>query len=357
MTTVHAEDAANAIDLRSDTVTRPTAGDARGDGAAPVGDDLYGEDPTVNPLQERVAALLGKEAALFLPTGTMANQIALRVLTRPGDDVLVSREATRCGTRPAARRANAGVQFTESARRRCSAPSEFVAARQAARPRHLPADDAGRDREHPQPRRRRVFPQEGRARLRRAPRERGIATSSTARGSGTPRVATGAAAGRARRARSTWSRSSLSKGLGAPGGSLLAGPRELIARAVRAPAHARRRDAPGRHLRGRRPATRSTTTSRGSPTTTRTRAASPSGSRASPASRLDLATVQTNIVVFTLGAGGAGRRRRSSRARASAACSSSRSARARSARSPTSTCRGRSAAGRRRACRDHRCAG
>jgi threonine aldolase len=60
---------------------------------APVGDDQYGEDPTVNLLQERIAALLGKEAALWLPSGTMANQVALRVLTRPGDDVLVSRES------------------------------------------------------------------------------------------------------------------------------------------------------------------------------------------------------------------------------------------------------------------------
>ena len=59
--------------------------------AAEVGDDQYGEDPTINLLQERVAGLLGKEAALWLPTGTMANQVAVRVLTRPGDDVIVSR--------------------------------------------------------------------------------------------------------------------------------------------------------------------------------------------------------------------------------------------------------------------------
>ena len=79
-----------AIDLRSDTVTRPTAAMRAAMAAAPVGDDQYGEDPTVNALQERVAAMLGKEAAIFLPSGTMANQVALRTLTRPGDDVTVA---------------------------------------------------------------------------------------------------------------------------------------------------------------------------------------------------------------------------------------------------------------------------
>ena len=66
------------IDLRSDTVTRPSPEMRAAIAAAPVGDDQYGDDPTVNALQERVAALLGKEAALWLPSGTMANQVALR---------------------------------------------------------------------------------------------------------------------------------------------------------------------------------------------------------------------------------------------------------------------------------------
>ena len=72
--------------------------------AAPVGDDQFGEDPTVNALQERVAALLGKEAALWVPSGTMANQVALRVLTRPGDTVLVSRAEPRRMVRDGRRR-------------------------------------------------------------------------------------------------------------------------------------------------------------------------------------------------------------------------------------------------------------
>ena len=101
------------IDLRSDTVTRPSQEMRAAIAAAPVGDDQYGEDPTVNLLQEKIAALLGKEAALWLPSGTMANQVALRVFTRPGDDVIVSRESHAVWHETGAAGANAGVQFTE----------------------------------------------------------------------------------------------------------------------------------------------------------------------------------------------------------------------------------------------------
>ena len=76
------------IDLRSDTVTRPTPAMRRAMAEAEVGDDVYGEDPTVEILEARVAELLGKEAALFTPSGTMANQIAVGVLAGPGDELL-----------------------------------------------------------------------------------------------------------------------------------------------------------------------------------------------------------------------------------------------------------------------------
>ena len=79
------------IDLRSDTITRPSEGMRTAMYEAEVGDDVYGEDPTVNRLQERVAALLGTEAALFVPSGTMANQLCLHVLTDPGDEVILER--------------------------------------------------------------------------------------------------------------------------------------------------------------------------------------------------------------------------------------------------------------------------
>lgn len=77
------------IDLRSDTVTRPTAGMREAMAQAEVGDDVFGDDPTVNRLQEVAAARFGKEAALFVPSGTMANQICVRAHTEPGDEIIL----------------------------------------------------------------------------------------------------------------------------------------------------------------------------------------------------------------------------------------------------------------------------
>ncbi|MEV6814698.1 GntG family PLP-dependent aldolase [Micromonospora sp. NPDC051296] len=81
------------IDLRSDTVTRPTAGMREAMATAEVGDDVYGEDPTVNALEAEVAALFGHEAALFCPSGSMANQIALQLLVPPGAELLCDADA------------------------------------------------------------------------------------------------------------------------------------------------------------------------------------------------------------------------------------------------------------------------
>lgn len=80
------------VDLRSDTVTKPTPGMRRAMAEADVGDDVFGEDPTVIRLEERVADLLGKEAALFVPSGVMSNQLALKIHTNPGDEVIVERD-------------------------------------------------------------------------------------------------------------------------------------------------------------------------------------------------------------------------------------------------------------------------
>jgi threonine aldolase len=84
---------AEPIDLRSDTVTRPSEAMRRVMARAPVGDDVYREDPTITRLQEMVADMLGKEAALYVPSGTMSNQICLRTLTRPGDEVIAHEDA------------------------------------------------------------------------------------------------------------------------------------------------------------------------------------------------------------------------------------------------------------------------
>ncbi len=78
-----------AIDLRSDTVTQPTAAMREAIASAAVGDDVYGDDPTVNSLEERVAALFGHESALFCPTGSLANQLSIRTLVKPGEELLV----------------------------------------------------------------------------------------------------------------------------------------------------------------------------------------------------------------------------------------------------------------------------
>ena len=81
------------IDLRSDTVTKPSLGMREAIVQAEVGDDVLGDDPTVIALQERVATLLGKEAALFVPSGSMANQTAIRALTQPGDEIIAHEDS------------------------------------------------------------------------------------------------------------------------------------------------------------------------------------------------------------------------------------------------------------------------
>src|SRR3981081_1526855 len=99
------------VDLRSDTVTTPTPEMRRAMADAEVGDDAYGEDPTVNRLQSLAAALLGKEAALLVPSGTMANQLALRVLGRRGTEVLCGERAHVYRYEHAATAGNVGVQL------------------------------------------------------------------------------------------------------------------------------------------------------------------------------------------------------------------------------------------------------
>jgi threonine aldolase len=81
-------DLSDVIDLRSDTVTKPSAAMRAAMAAAEVGDDVYGEDPTVNALEQRAAQMFGREAALFVPTGTMGNQIGIRLHTQPGQEII-----------------------------------------------------------------------------------------------------------------------------------------------------------------------------------------------------------------------------------------------------------------------------
>jgi threonine aldolase len=99
------------IDLRSDTVTHPTAEMRRAMAEAEVGDDVYGEDPTVNALEEAFAERVGKEAALFVPSGTMANQLAIRLLAPAGSAVVAGRRQHVVVYENGAAGRNAGVQF------------------------------------------------------------------------------------------------------------------------------------------------------------------------------------------------------------------------------------------------------
>jgi len=99
------------IDLRSDTVTKPSAAMKQAMFSAPLGDDVFGDDPTVNKLQAETAKLLGKQAGLFVPSGTMGNQIALKTLTQPGDEVILDYESHIFRYEVAGAAVMSGLQF------------------------------------------------------------------------------------------------------------------------------------------------------------------------------------------------------------------------------------------------------
>ena len=81
------------VDLRSDTITHPTPAMRQTIAEAPVGDDVLGDDPTVQALEHYTAEILGKEAAVYMPSGTMTNQVALRVHTEPGDEIILEAQS------------------------------------------------------------------------------------------------------------------------------------------------------------------------------------------------------------------------------------------------------------------------
>jgi threonine aldolase len=223
---------ANVIDMRSDTVTRPTREMYDAMLRAPLGDDVFGDDPTVNLLQERVADLLGKEAALFVPSGTMANEVCIRAHTEPGDE-LIAEGHSHCyyheGGAPAAL---SGVQtrFIESDR------GVFTGAALEAMLR--PPD------QHHSPTRLvvienthnggggKVWPVEGIEDVARVCRERGFRLHMDGARVLNAAVASGVPARRIARSADTVS-TCFSKGLGAPVGSAVAGTADVIARAHR----------------------------------------------------------------------------------------------------------------------------
>ena len=220
------------IDLRSDTVTKPTDAMRAAMAAAPVGDDQFGEDPTVNALQERLAALLGKEAALWVPSGTMANQIALRVLTRPGDTVLVSRESHAVWSEMGGGGANAGVQFTEVGSRGLFTAADVLAARVPRGHVITPATTLVEIENTHNRSGGVVFPHDEAVRVCAAAREHGMASYLDGARLWNAEVASGVPAATMAAPFDLVS-VAFSKGLGAPGGSMLAGSRELVRDALR----------------------------------------------------------------------------------------------------------------------------
>jgi len=219
------------IDLRSDTVTRPTPGMREAIARAEVGDDVYGEDPTVNELQQRAAALLGKAAAIFVPSGTMANQASIRALTRHGDVVLAGEGAHILRYESGAPAAISGVQV-----KTIGADGLFDAddVRSAIHPpehHYAPTTLVALENTH-NAAGGRVFPYEQLRRVADVARDRGLRLHLDGARLFNAVIATGIAA-------AAWAEPfdtvsfCLSKGLGAPAGSLVCASAEIIDRVHR----------------------------------------------------------------------------------------------------------------------------
>jgi threonine aldolase len=219
------------VDLRSDTVTRPTQGMRDAIARAEVGDDVYGEDPTLNRLQEVAAERFGKEAALLVPSGTMANQVAIRSQTSPGDGVIAARSAHAYLYEAGAAPALSGVQFelvgeeglfdADDVRSALSPDDVHFAPSRLICVENTHNRSGGR-----------VFPLESIRAIGALARERGIALHLDGARIFNAEVASGVPVAR-------WAEPfdsvsfCLSKGLGAPVGSLIVGSTELIRRAHR----------------------------------------------------------------------------------------------------------------------------
>jgi threonine aldolase len=266
--------------------------------SAPVGDDQFGEDPTTNLLQERVAELLGKEAALWLPSGTMANQVALQLLTRRGDDVIVGRGSHAVWSEAGASAANAGVQFTEIGTGGTFTAEELVAALKPRGHMLMPATTLVEIENTHNRGGGLIVPQDEVERICAAAHAQGVATFLDGARLWNAAIGSGVALSVLARPFDLVS-VALSKGLGAPGGSLLAGSAPLMMQAVRA-----------RRMLGGAMRQNGIFTAAGLYALDHHLArleddhahARLIGARlaASPHIRLDLSTVQTNIVIFHL---------------------------------------------------------
>ncbi len=235
------------IDLRSDTVTQPTDQMRKAMAEAEVGDDGYGEDPTVRRLEERYAEIVGKAAAVFVPSGTMANQIALRLLGRPGSAVLVGRRQHPVAYEMGASGVNGAYQLhTIDDADGTLDPAEVAELIAGVEHHWLPVSAVCVENTH-MPACGAVWPLDRLA----AVAACGVPVHLDGARLFNASVASGVAPS-AYAAHSATVMSCLSKGLGAPVGSVLAGSADLIDEA-RPPQAPRRRDAPGRDRGRRRP--------------------------------------------------------------------------------------------------------
>lgn len=220
------------IDLRSDTVTKPTPGMRSAMAAAEVGDDVYAEDPTVNRLEERAADLLGKDAAVFVPSGTMSNQLAVKAHTQPGDELICEEychiynweaggPAILSGVTCRPVRAEYGVLHVEQLQDKLRPINDHMVRTRLVCLENTHNRGGGR-----------VFPLENVRAISSWARQHGLAMHLDGARLWNAQVETGVVA-------RTWASEfdtvsvCFSKGLGAPVGSALVGPRELIARARR----------------------------------------------------------------------------------------------------------------------------
>jgi threonine aldolase len=219
------------VDLRSDTVTRPTAAMRRAMADAEVGDDQYGEDPTVNRLQETFAEMTGKETALFVPSGTMANQIALRVLARPGDAVVAGASQHVVLYEAGAGPANAGVTWRTVADGAGSFEAGEVELVVAAAAHHQPRVTAITIEDTHMAAGGAVWAEDKLGAIGGLARRHGLAVHLDGARLWHAAIASGQSL-RTRSAVATTVTCCLSKGLGAPVGSVLAGPSDLMAAAV-----------------------------------------------------------------------------------------------------------------------------
>jgi threonine aldolase len=220
------------IDLRSDTVTQPTPAMREAMAKADVGDDVYGEDPTVNRLQATVATLLGKPAALFVPTGTMANQASLHACVRPGDVVLAGEDAHLLLFESGAAAALSGVQIQTIGRGGLFGGGDVAAAVNPREAHYAPTRVVAVENTHNRAGGR-VFPLAAIREVAQVARERGLHLHLDGARLWNAVVATGTPPA-AWAAPFDTATVCLSKGLGAPAGSLVCGSAETIERVHRA---------------------------------------------------------------------------------------------------------------------------